>query len=1108
MEGMCYVTYRISGSYGTGNTAFMRVQNGALSVEPDNGRIVEILSHELLDVGGDEKADYAKLECQVVTNVEGSFTVAGDLVDAAGVVRVRAVQSVTNVAAGARTLTLLFDLKDFSDAGVQGALHIEKLQLFQDRPTGIAWLDTFGGEPYTFGGDPSQTYALSVTDGTGAGDYVYGQIVNVAVGQAPTGKTFRGWIGDTDHLASATAATTTVTMPSHAVSVTANFAQNTYSVVFTAGANGSITGTKSQTVNYGAKCTRVTSAPAANYYFSGWTGDYTGIDNPLTLPNITKNMEIIAKFAHNTSTLTVNANGNGRGEASVENPVNTVTTIPISATPAANNHFMNWTLTSGSAVIADANSVATTVTLNGGHGSAATITANFAVDTIAPTAAPVISATDGTYWNRVVVTWKAVSGATSYKIYRNNLNRTTGIGDPIGETTDCIFEDNTAVYGMTYYYFAKATNSIGDSPKYSAGNSGYVAKAPAILGVVTASDGTYFDKIRVSWAKVTGATSYRVFRTETDTPAPNPALGANLIGETTALFLDDFGDKIAPPSGNVVKKYYYWIAAKNGNAITAISNSNSGYLSKKGPATVSASNGTYSEKIVVTWASVPGATAYDVYRYTDTRFTQNLTKVGDVVAVLECVDSTAMPNILYYYKVKAKYGSGDPIAYKYDSDFSLSGAVGKASGSFSPIATALVNGVQVGNIANLLKSSAYYSMDVPVGTTRLVAALDGTSSLTLANDCDLYAKFANLPTNTSYSAKGVENKFNEFLSLTNPSAGTWYFLLYGYTAYSGVSLTVNCYSVTDIVLTQIPMNDLAVPFTALFKGQVLDKVKAGIPNIVLQARNPITGLTSSLAKTDAKGIFSYSALIATEGEHTFDFFFTEMPDKVKGTASHTVATRKGCFEDNNFFDFSAYLPATPVAVPAQSDITGLQTFLDIRNGWDFTGMVDSGDTYETMWVNSTIVKAGDDAQLRANLDGGLYMFFYGVEGAGVGNDTTTVSQLSAVPFVVHVETTKKAGVLTSLETLGVIDGTQKDAIELGSIGIVAVAALSSPDEATDGYNISLLAREQLEILAKFAAGSGGFVENKTYSGVPTKKVTVTLENGKQINIVATVFVKE
>ena len=47
------------------------------------------------------------------------------------------------------------------------------------------------------------------------------------------------------------------------ISVTANFAINTYTLTYTAGANGTITGTSPQTVNYGADGTAVTAVPTA-----------------------------------------------------------------------------------------------------------------------------------------------------------------------------------------------------------------------------------------------------------------------------------------------------------------------------------------------------------------------------------------------------------------------------------------------------------------------------------------------------------------------------------------------------------------------------------------------------------------------------------------------------------------------------------------------------------------------------------------------------------------------------------------------------------------------------------------------------------------------------
>ena len=58
----------------------------------------------------------------------------------------------------------------------------------------------------------------------------------------------------------------TPTSPAN-MSVTANFAINTYTLTYTAGANGTITGTSPQTVNHGGSGTAVTAVPDTGYHF-------------------------------------------------------------------------------------------------------------------------------------------------------------------------------------------------------------------------------------------------------------------------------------------------------------------------------------------------------------------------------------------------------------------------------------------------------------------------------------------------------------------------------------------------------------------------------------------------------------------------------------------------------------------------------------------------------------------------------------------------------------------------------------------------------------------------------------------------------------------------
>ena len=66
-------------------------------------------------------------------------------------------------------------------------------------------------------------YALTVTSGTGGGSYTNGQHVGITANAPANGYAFAKWTGDTQFVASASSASTTVTMPLQAVSVTATY---------------------------------------------------------------------------------------------------------------------------------------------------------------------------------------------------------------------------------------------------------------------------------------------------------------------------------------------------------------------------------------------------------------------------------------------------------------------------------------------------------------------------------------------------------------------------------------------------------------------------------------------------------------------------------------------------------------------------------------------------------------------------------------------------------------------------------------------------------------------------------------------------------------------
>ena len=112
---------------------------------------------------------------------------------------------------------------------------------------------------------------------------------------------------------------------------------------------------------------------------------------------------------------------------------------------------------------------------NGGSG-AYTVTIAESPPLPAPTG---VAATDGSYTDRVRVTWSSVSGATHYIVYRNTMNSSASATALNDWTAGTLHDDLTATAGRTYYYWVKAAGTVeGDRESaFSASASGYVLPA-------------------------------------------------------------------------------------------------------------------------------------------------------------------------------------------------------------------------------------------------------------------------------------------------------------------------------------------------------------------------------------------------------------------------------------------------------------------------------------------------------------------------------------------------------------------------------------------------------------------------------------------------------
>jgi fibronectin type 3 domain-containing protein len=274
-----------------------------------------------------------------------------------------------------------------------------------------------------------------------------------------------------------------------------------------------------------------------------------------------------------------------------------------------------------------------------------------------PPSAPInVSASDGTYTGYVRLTWTASSGAVGYKIYRNTTNSSSTAAQ-IGTDSTSPYNDATAVAGTTYYYWLKAYNEGGNSG-FSNSDTGWRAVAPPSKPTnVSASDGTYTDKVQITWTASSGATSYKIYRNTT-----NSSSSSTQIGTISTSPYDD----TAATAGTT---YYYWVKASNSAGDSSFSSYNTGWRAilnpPSAPTNVSASDGTYTDKVQITWTASSGATGYKIYRNT-TNNSSTSTQIGTISAS-PYDDTTATEGTTYYYWVKA-YNSGG------DSGFSSSNA--------------------------------------------------------------------------------------------------------------------------------------------------------------------------------------------------------------------------------------------------------------------------------------------------------------------------------------------------------------------------------------------------------------------------------------------------
>lgn len=286
---------------------------------------------------------------------------------------------------------------------------------------------------------------------------------------------------------------------------------------------------------------------------------------------------------------------------------------------------------------------------------------------LAPPAAPGnVDASDGVYPEYVLVRWEPVRRASAYEVFRATAEE--GDYERLGETPTARFEDTTAAPNVRYWYRVRAKNPFGASP-LSQADSGYrlgpVPPAPPTN--VQASDGTFPDRIRVAWEAAIGAGYYEVYRSDV------PGADFIRIAQTSATSYEDREVVIGRP-------YYYKVKACNNYGCSDFSEVDSGQAAAEAPAApanVQASDGTYSDRVRVTWSAVPGAARYEVHRATSRDGTYEL--LGETAATTYDDTGVAL-GTTYWYKVRAGNVFGYGPFSEPDSGYAAAGGGGGGGG--------------------------------------------------------------------------------------------------------------------------------------------------------------------------------------------------------------------------------------------------------------------------------------------------------------------------------------------------------------------------------------------------------------------------------------------
>jgi hypothetical protein len=248
----------------------------------------------------------------------------------------------------------------------------------------------------------------------------------------------------------------------------------------------------------------------------------------------------------------------------------------------------------------------------------------------------------------LTVNWTAVSGATTYDVWRVAGASCSGAvkitGTPVAGTT---YNDTGLTASTQYSYLITANNTCGTSANGTCASVTTTPTTPAAPGAPTLTPGC--TNVSLSWTAVPTATDYEVWRN-----AGASCTGATLVVSTTGglTTYNDTGRSLGT-------QYSYAIRAKNtcgasGNGTCATTTTLNVPAAPGAPTFTSVSCTT----LTVNWTAVSGATSYDVWRVAGATCTGAVKITGTPVAGTTYNDTGLTASTQYSYLITANNTCG------------------------------------------------------------------------------------------------------------------------------------------------------------------------------------------------------------------------------------------------------------------------------------------------------------------------------------------------------------------------------------------------------------------------------------------------------------------